>query len=390
MKEQTCIIIGGGYAGLNAINAIRKTMQGIPLQIILIDKQPHHLRKVLLFKAAAAGTPITIPFEDIFTEGISFLQGMVKEITSEEKRLQYEDAKGNSHQINYDILIVTVGSVIRKPALEQGGMALTDLNAGASIRQQWLANLQKAAKETNRANRQRLLTVAVAGAGISGIETSAELAYEMRKEAAALRLDPAEIRVFLINAQERLFPEGPAKVGRKLEIALNKIGVTVLHRCKAMQEKEGVLMLTGSKPMPVGLCIWTLGLLPNPVLRSFGLPLTPEGQVIVDASYRVKGAPGVYSIGDCAHITDPANGRPDRMTCKEAVAQATRLVKVISADLNNRPAPTHQTHMDFFCIGLGPEQGMVWTRHWGLDFILTGKLGWKIRKFTWDSASLVK
>ncbi|ERI09870.1 hypothetical protein HMPREF0083_02039 [Aneurinibacillus aneurinilyticus ATCC 12856] len=33
------------------------------------------------------------------------------------------------------------------------------------------------------------------------------------------------------------------------------------------------------------------------------MPLTPDGRIIVDASYRVKGAAGVYSIGDCAHIT---------------------------------------------------------------------------------------
>ncbi|WP_312473263.1 FAD-dependent oxidoreductase [Neobacillus sp.] len=390
MKERICIIIGGGYAGINAIKAIKKNMNGIPLRIILIDKQPHHLRKVLLFKPAAEGASITIPWSEIFTEDISFLQGMVTGIKSEEKRLQFEDPKGNFHDINYDILVVAVGSDIRKPAPDQGGIALTDLNAAATIHQHWKANLLKATEETNTSERQRLLTVAVAGAGISGIETSAELAYILRKEAEALGIDPAEIRIFLINARDRLFPEGPAKVGRKLERALKENGVTVLHRSKAVQEKDGLLRMTGSKPIPVGLCVWTLGLMPSRALRSLGLPLTPDGQVIVDASYRVKGAPGVYSIGDCAHIADPVSGRRDRMTCKEAIPQAVRLAKVIAADINNRPAPTHQAYMDLFCISLGPERGMVWIHQWGLDFLFTGKLGWKIRKFTWDSASLVK
>ncbi|MBO8164526.1 MAG: FAD-dependent oxidoreductase [Brevibacillus sp.] len=124
--------------------------------------------------------------------------------------------------------------------------------------------------------------------------------------------------------------------------------------------------------------------------RGLGLPLTAEGQIIVDASYRVKGVPGVYSIGDCARIVDPISGQADRMTCKESIAQAARLGKIIAADLSGRPAPSHQAHMDLFCFGLGPERGMVWIRQWGLDFILTGKLGWKIRKFTWDSASLIR
>ncbi|MEH7352414.1 FAD-dependent oxidoreductase [Neobacillus drentensis] len=390
MKERTCIIIGGGYAGINAIKAIKKTMNGTPLRIILIDKQPYHLRKVLLFKPAAKGESITIPWSELFSDDICFLQGMVTGIKSEEKRLQYEDQKGNIHDINYDILVVAVGSVIRKPAHDQGGIALSDLNAATSIRQQWKANLLKATKETDKVERQQLLTVAVAGAGISGIETSAELASIIRKEAGALGIDPTEIRIFLINGRDRLFPEGPAKVGRKLERALKENGVTVLHQCKAVQEKDGLLRMTGGKTLPVGLCVWTLGLLPNPVLRSFGLPLTSDGQVIVDASYRVEGVPGVYSIGDCAHIADPVSGRSDRMTCKEAIPQAVRLAKVIAADINNRPAPSHQAFMDLFCISLGPERGMVWIHQWGLDFLFTGKIGWKIRKFTWDSASLVK
>ncbi|WCN36685.1 NAD(P)/FAD-dependent oxidoreductase [Aneurinibacillus uraniidurans] len=390
MKERTCIIIGGGYAGINAINAIRKTTHGIPLRVILIDKQPYHLRKVLLFKSAAEDVTITIPWSEIFSEGVSFLQGAVTMIKSQEKQLQYEDTEGILHDISYDILVVAVGSVIRQPSSEQGGMALTDLHTAASIRQRWQENLLAAVKETDKIERQRLLTAAVAGAGISGIETSAELAYVMRQEAAALQLDPADIRIFLINAQDRLFPEGPAKVGRKLERVLTRNGVTVLHRCKAVQEKDGLLLLADGKAIPIGLCIWTLGLLPNPELRSFGLPLTPDGQIAVDASYRVKGTQGIYSIGDCAHITDPVSGRADRMTCKEAIPQANRLAKVIVADLSNRPAPAHQAYMELFCIGLGPEQGLVWARQWGLDFVLTGKLGLKIRKFTWDSASLVQ
>lgn len=162
-------------------------------------------------------------------------------------------------------------------------------------------------------------------------------------------------------------------------------GYAGLNAINAIKKK-----MSGSKSIPVGLCVWTLGLSPSPALRKFRLPLTPEGQVMVDTSYRVKGAPGVYSIGDCAHIVDQASGRTNRITCKEAIPQAIRLAKVIMADINNRPAPSHRAYMDLFCIGLGPERGMVWIRKWGLDFLITGKLGWQIRKFTWDSASLIK
>lgn len=393
MNELTCLVVGGGYAGIHAIHSIQqafqKTGETRKIRIVLIDKEPYHLRKVLLFKPAAHQEEITLPFARMFPD-ILVVRGIVGRIDHEKKQAHYRDGNGNDLTLAYDIAIVTVGSIVRRPKPDQGGIALTELEAAATIRQQWQKNLRQAAEETNPEKKQRLLTMVVAGAGISGIETSAELAYFMRQEAKALQIDPGMIKVYLINAQARLFPEGPAKVGHKLEHKLDDYGVIVMHGVKALQEKEGVVSLSNGEVIPAGLCVWTLGLLPNPMLREMGLPLTPGGQVIVDSSYRVQAMPGMYSIGDCARIVDPATGRADQMTCKEGTTQAARLAAIVQADLNGRPAPQHKSYMDVYCFGLGAERGMVWTRQWGLDMMITGKLGWKLRQYSWDIASLVR
>lgn len=395
MKEITCVVIGGEHAGIQAVHSILKASKerqnDYRFRIILMDKETYHLRKVLLFKPAAGEGNIKLPLDRMFpNEDVRFVQGTVLTVESENKTIRYQDANGKEHPLVYDYLVVTVGSVIQTPDLEQGGIALTGLDAAARIQTQWRENIRKAARESNVANRQSLLTVAVAGAGISGIETSAELAQAMRAEAVKLGLDQKEVKIYLINSEARLFHEGPIRVSRKLERVLHESGIEVLHQIKALHEKDGTLTLSDGRTLSVGLCIWTLGLKPNPNLRQFSLPLTTDGQIIVDASYRVQGASGIYSIGDCARIIDPTSGQADQKTCKEASAQAVRLGKIIIADLEGRPAPTHKRFMDFFCFGLGPNRGMVWTRQWGLDIIITGKLGWKIRQMTWDMASLIK
>ncbi|WP_342506425.1 FAD-dependent oxidoreductase [Sporosarcina sp. FSL K6-2383] len=394
MKELTCIVVGGGYAGINAVKAIQKRFKGEAskrkLRVILIDKNPYHFRKVLLFKPAVGDEDITVPLTRLFPDGVEFVQATVTKIESKEKRLIFRDAETNESSLKYDILVLAVGSVVRQPDSNQGGLALASLEAAQKIRESWRVNLQKAIQEKSTKERQRLMTIAVAGAGISGIETSAELAYFIRKDAAKLGLDPDAVRIKLCNANKRLFSNGPEKVGLKLERSLGACGVTVLHESKVLHEKEGTLTLPNGETMPVGLCIWTLGLLPNPMLQSIGLPITSEGYVIVDASYRVPGADGVYSIGDCARIVDPASGRLDGKTCKEATFQAARLGKILVADIIGRPAPSHKRGIDLFCFSLGPGQGMLWTHQCGLDIIFTGKLGWRMRKFTWDSASLLK
>ncbi|UUZ97657.1 FAD-dependent oxidoreductase [Paenibacillus sp. P25] len=307
--------------------------------------------------------------------------------------MQYEDTQGNHARMQYDLLVVAVGDIVRQPEPGRGGIALTDPQAAAEIRERWRANLRKAAGETNPEERKRLMSIAVAGAGISGVETSAELALEMRKEASSLGLNPSDISVYLLSGQKRLFLEGPDKVGKKLDQVLREYGVKVLYNMKVIQAEAGAVKLSNGDLLPVGQCIWTIGLIPNPALRSMGLPLTPDGQVLVDECYRVKGAPGVYSIGDCARIVDPETGKADLMRAGEGALQADRLGKIVMADLEGRPAPVHKSAssiMDFFCIGLGENRGFVWGRKWGLHMIITGKLGWKIRKLAWDKGSMLR
>jgi NADH dehydrogenase len=395
MNDLTCIIIGGGHAGLHALKAIKETTRsmanGRRIRFVLFDKQPGHVRKVLLFRPAASGEEITIPWTHYLSEGVEFVQGTVTSVDIGEKRIRYTDAHGNDAGIHYDLLVVAVGSIVRRPDPDQGGIALTDPQAAADIRERWRSNLRKGAGETNPEERKRLLTVAVVGAGISGIETSAELALAMREEASALGLNPSETSLYLLNAQERLFPGGAEKVGQKLELTLSECGVTVLHNRKAMQEEAGVVTLSNGESLEVGLCIWTIGLIPNPALRSMGFPLTPEGQVLVDECYRVKEAPGVYSIGDCARIFDPRTGKADQMRCGEGVIQADRLGKIVMADMEGRSAPVHKSvPLDFFCIGLGENRGLVWGRKWGLNMIITGKPAWKFRNLAWDGGSMLR
>ncbi|WP_337099179.1 NAD(P)/FAD-dependent oxidoreductase [Paenibacillus sp. YIM B09110] len=394
MKTLTCVVIGAGYAGIHAMNEIRKSLQrkegSQSVRFVLIDKNKYHFRKVKLFKPAVTDEEIRVPLSQLFPEGITLIQGTVTEIITSAKKIQLTDAAGDSQNLDYDILVVAAGSIVRRPEPSAGGQPLGNLDDALKIREIWLANLRKAAVERDPQERKRLLTIAVAGAGISGIETAAELAYYVREEARKLDIETNEIDIRLYNAHDRLFTDGPDGVSRKLDHFLRDCGVKVVHANRVLQETAGIVYLSDGEKLPAGLCVWTLGLTPSPALEQFGLSVTSDGYVKVDASYRVQAAPGVYSIGDCAKVIDPLNGRSDGMTCKEAIPQAGRLAKVIAADLAGKPAPVHTSYMDSFSIGLGPDKGLTWVRKWGIDFIITGKMGYRIKLFTWNLASTIK
>ncbi|KQY91639.1 pyridine nucleotide-disulfide oxidoreductase [Paenibacillus sp. Root52] len=393
MKTLTCVVIGAGYAGIHAVKEIRKRFKDQvnkhPLRLVLIDKNAFHLRKVLMFRPAVTNEDIRIPLTKLFPDEVELVQARVLNINAVEKKLVYVNDMEAEHELNYDMLVVTVGSVIRQPDPDQGGIALTSLESAQKIRSVWLSNLQQAASESNATERERLMHIAIVGAGISGVETAAELAYYARKDGERLGLDPQAIRIELYNAHDRLFLDGPAKVGMKLERLLQDIGINTLHNKRIIKEEDGVIWLSDGEKRSIGLCIWTLGLLPNPMIQTIGLPVISDGHVRVDVSYRVADMPGVYSIGDCARIVDPLNGHVDGKTCKEAIPQAVRLAKIMLADLEGRQAPVHESYMNLYSIGLGPDKGLTWVNKWGIDFVITGKLSWKIKEYTWDAASML-
>lgn len=396
MKDLTCVIIGGRYAGLQDLKQIQATTgsvaNGRPIRFVLVDKQPGHLRKLRMFRPTAVEEELVIPWEQLVIKGFEFVQGTVTSIDNGEQQIRYVDAQGKDASLHFDLLVVSVGSIVRRPKPDQGGIALTDPQSAVDIREQWRANLRKAAGEPNPDERKRLMSIAVAGAGISGIETSAELALAMQKEGSALGLNPSDVTVYLLNSKERLLNEVSEKFRRGLDQQLLSCGVTVLHNRRVLREEAGTVLLKDGNRLSVGLCIWTLGLIPNPCLRDWGLPLTAEGKIQVDESYRVKGMSNVYSIGDCAGIVDPSDGRATQMTCFEAGEQGMRLGKIVKADLEWASAPIHhsaKSNMDAYTVALG-QKGVFWIRKWGIDMVMTGNVPGRIKKLVEDAASMLR
>lgn len=78
MNEIRCVIVGGGYAEIHAAKSILNNYPAklrSRLRLTMIDQHRYHLRKVLLFKAAAGDADITIPLQELFPEKIEFVHG---------------------------------------------------------------------------------------------------------------------------------------------------------------------------------------------------------------------------------------------------------------------------------------------------------------------------
>ena len=106
-KRMRVVIIGGGFGGLAAAEALRKA----DLDITLIDRTNHHLFQPLLYQVATAALSpgdIAWPLRTIFRSqsNIRVVMGEVQGIDRAARQVQVTDYP----PVSYDALIVAVGA----------------------------------------------------------------------------------------------------------------------------------------------------------------------------------------------------------------------------------------------------------------------------------------
>ncbi|WML58691.1 FAD-dependent oxidoreductase [Neobacillus sp. PS2-9] len=383
-NEKTIVVIGGGYAGINHIEALKKEFHKElkrSIRIILVDKNTFHFKKVKLFKGIVNEnlSNLNVPLKHYCGSDIEFIQGKLTAVYPKEQTVHIIREDGTLIQLDFDRLVLAMGSVLREVNSECGGITLNDLQNAQYIRKHILRMMESPASK---------LRLAIVGSGVTGIETAAEVGSWLKNETKKEGMKQKSIEIFLINNKQRLIDEAPVKISERLENRLTRQGIQVMHNKKAEKFSNGKVIFSDKSELEADACVWTVGLKPHPSLFDLGLSLTEQGKIKVDSWYRLVESENIYAIGDCVHVVDPISGKAAAMSCKEAISQAQRLSKIMKAHLQGFQATCHQTYPDFLCIGLGPNDGFVWAQKWGVDFVLSGKLAEKIREYTWNVASI--
>ncbi|MGA9227931.1 MAG: FAD-dependent oxidoreductase [Mesobacillus sp.] len=386
INEKTIVVIGGGYAGINLIEALKKEFHEDlkrSIRIILVDKNTFHFKKVKLFKGIVNEnlSNLKVPLKHYCGNDIEFIQGQLTAVYPKEQTVDIVREDGTLIHLDFDRLVLAMGSVLREVNSECGGITLNDLRNAQCIRKHILRMMESPDSK---------LRLAIVGSGVTGIETAAEVGSWLKNETKKEGMKQKSIELFLINNKQRLLVEAPVKISERLENRLMRQGIHLMHNKKAEKFSNGKVIFSDKTELEADACVWTVGLKPHPSLFDLGLSLTELGKVKVDSWYRLVENENIYAIGDCVHVVDHISGKAAAMSCKEAISQAQRLSKIMKAHLQGLKATSHQTYPDFLCIGLGPNDGFVWAQKWGVDFVLSGKLAEKIREYTWNLASITR
>ena len=183
-SNQRIIIVGGGFGGLAAAKALRKT----PAQVTLIDRANHHLFQPLLYQVATSvltpgqiGTPIRGILRN--QKNTTVILGEVTGVDKDRKCVFVSDADRENVPIAYDYLVLATGvthSYFGHNEFEKFAPGLKTLGDAVAIRNKILQAFEQAEAEEDPSRHRDLLTFILVGAGPTGVEMAGALAVLVR------------------------------------------------------------------------------------------------------------------------------------------------------------------------------------------------------------------
>lgn len=133
-------------------------------------------------------------------------------------------------------------------------------------------------------------TVVVAGNGLTGVESAAEIAEQ----------HPG-LNVVLLGRSEPGAAMNP-KARRYVHSALERLGVRVRSGAEVVKVLPDAVELAGGERVPADVVLWTSGTRVSPLAAAAGLTVDERGRIVTDAALRSVSHPDVYAVGDAAAV----------------------------------------------------------------------------------------
>lgn len=331
-KRRKVVVIGGGFAGLATVNA----MKGANVDITVIDKSNHHLFQPLLYQVATAALSpgdIAAPIRDIFgnNKNIQVILGEVSKIDGEAKTLLMV----NKTEIPFDQLVIAPGAQYNYFGNEhwkEHAPSLKTISDALNIRERILLSLEQAEQLEDEEKRKPYLTYVIIGGGPTGVETAGAIAeiagISMRRNYR--NIEEKDIKIYLVEAAPAILNGFSDPLGVKGQKMLEKLGVKVLLNSPVERiEKEEVFLKVGS--IKAANIIWAAGIKAPALLNDLKAKKDNLGRIFVKQDLSVPGFPDVYVLGDSAHFKDES-GKSLPSLASVAKQQGHYLGKLLAAD----------------------------------------------------------
>jgi NADH dehydrogenase len=330
------VIIGGGYTGMAATIGLAGRLRGRDnVHITLVNPQTRFTERLRLHQTASGQQLADFRIPDLLDgTGVDFVQGWVTAIDADAQTVRIDDER----TLRYDTLVYALGAV-----------ADTEAVPGADEFAYTLNSAQDAALLAEHLDRLDDGAVVVAGGGLTGIESAAEIAEQ----------HPA-LDVVLLSRQEPGSMMG-AKARARLHAGLARLGVQIRAGVDIVKVLPDGVALADGKVIRARAVLWTTGVRVSPLASAAGLQVDNRGRIITDDSLRSVSHPNVYAVGDAAAIRQAYGVMHG--TCQSGIPTAVHAASSIVRELKGKQPKAFRFGYVHQPVSLGRHDGVIQFTH---------------------------
>ena len=328
------VVIGGGFGGIAAVQALAKA----PVNVVLIDKENHHLFQPLLYQVATSVLPtsnIAFPIRRIFRKQANayVFNDEVVSIDCAARRITFS----NKRSARFDYLILAAGansSYFGNDQWAPFAPGMKTLDDAMIIRNKILRAFEDAEAETDPVALREHLTFIVVGGGATGVELAGAI-KELGVDSISKdyrRFNAKNARVILIEAGDRLLPSMSESSSHAAFKALEKIGVEIRLKQSVTHVDETGVVVNG-ETIRANTIVWSAGVKASSLGASLGAKLDRNGRVLVEPDCSVMGAPNVFVIGDMASMKCSKTGHAVPGVAPAATQMGQFVAKIIAREV---------------------------------------------------------
>ncbi|MCK9337418.1 MAG: FAD-dependent oxidoreductase [Arcobacteraceae bacterium] len=305
MNKKRVIIIGASYGGLHAAKEFNKKDE---FEVLVFDKKSFHYLQTEAYDFIANKSNISDITIDIgsyinkLSPNIKFIKQMVLNFCSQTKTIQT-----SSSSYTFDYLIIATGARTNFPpfikGLRENSNGVKTLFRALGFKQKFESTIYEYI--TNNAfEHQRDYNIIIGGAGLSGVEIAAEMAYIIQTDFTRLGIRCLGFNITLVDGADSILPGMDRRIIYATVKRLKSLGIHIKTKSFIKEVSQNELIFNDDNKLPYDFMIFTGGIKAEPIASDKEYKLNKFNQYIVDDFYHIEGEESIFAIGDVAQITN--------------------------------------------------------------------------------------
>lgn len=338
-NRKKVLVLGAGYAGLQAVTKLQKEISANEAEITLVNKNKYHYEATWLHEASA-GTlnyeDLIYPIESVIDKNkVNFINAEVTKIDRNAKKVE------TTHGIfEYDILVVALGfesETFGINGMKEHAFQIENIHTARELSRHIEDKFANYAASKQKDDKD--LAILVGGAGFTGVEFLGELADRIPELCNKYGVDQSKVKLTCVEAAPKMLPMFSDELVNHAVSYLEakgvefKIGTPIV----AANEKGFVVKVNDEEQqLEANTSVWAAGVRGSKLMEE-SFEGVKRGRIVTNQDLTISGYDNIFVIGDCSAFIPAGEERPLPTTAQIAMQQGEHTAKSIQNILEGQP-----------------------------------------------------